>query len=64
MTFTESIQTCFKKSFTLKGTASRSEYWYFALFILLAVVALTILLLVVAVSIGVHSSRTVEGLFC
>ena len=63
MTFTESIQTCFRKSFTLKGTASRSEYWYFALFILLAVVALTILLLVVAVSIEVHSSRTVEGLF-
>ena len=29
MTFTESIQTCFRKSFTLKGTASRSEYWYF-----------------------------------
>ena len=35
--------------------------WHSSFF--LAVVALTILLLVVAVSIEVHSSRTVEGLF-
>ena len=63
MTFTESIQTCFRKSFTLKGTASRSEYWYFALFILLAVVAWAILAVLVAVSIGDHSSGTVESLF-
>ena len=35
MTFTESIQTCFKKWRTVKGTASRSEYWFFNLFIAL-----------------------------
>ena len=58
MTFTESIQTCFRKSFTLKGTASRSEYWYFALFILLIVFAWIILLIVVVASIGDHYSET------
>lgn len=58
MTFTESISTCFRKSFTLKGTASRSEYWYFALFILLTVFAWIILLIVVVASIGDHYSET------
>ena len=31
MTFVESITTCFKKSFTIKGRACRSEYWWFHL---------------------------------
>ena len=63
MTFTESIQTCFRKSFTLKGTASRSEYWYFALFILLTVFAWTILLVVVAANIEDRYSETANSLF-
>jgi len=63
MTFTESIQTCFRKSFTLKGTASRSEYWYFALFIFLAVFALTIPFLILTVGTGSHSDGTGSLLF-
>ena len=63
MTFTESIQTCFRKSFTLKGTASRSEYWYFALFILLTVFAWTILLVVVAANIEDRYNETANSLF-
>jgi uncharacterized membrane protein YhaH (DUF805 family) len=35
MTFTESIQTCFRKYADFTGRASRSEYWWFALFIVL-----------------------------
>jgi uncharacterized membrane protein YhaH (DUF805 family) len=31
MNFTESITTCFTKFFTIKGRASRSEYWWFHL---------------------------------
>ncbi len=31
MNLVESVVTCFKKSFTFKGRASRSEYWYFGL---------------------------------
>ena len=32
MTFIESIKTCYKKAFTIKGRASRSEFWWFALY--------------------------------
>jgi len=35
MTFLESIKTCFSKYATFDGTASRSEYWWFALFLVL-----------------------------
>ena len=35
MTFTESIETCFKKYSVFEGTAVRSEYWWFALFLFL-----------------------------
>ena len=31
MTFGESISTCFKKYFVLKGRASKSEFWWFQL---------------------------------
>lgn len=34
MTFIESIQTCFKKSFEIKGRASKPEFWWFFLFYL------------------------------
>jgi uncharacterized membrane protein YhaH (DUF805 family) len=33
MTFTESIQTCFKKYADFSGCASRSEYWWWTLFV-------------------------------
>lgn len=36
MTFVESIQTCFSKYAVFNGKAKRSEYWWWALFILLA----------------------------
>jgi uncharacterized membrane protein YhaH (DUF805 family) len=36
MTFLESIKTCFSKYATFDGTASRSEYWWFFLFLFLA----------------------------
>ncbi|WP_170342206.1 DUF805 domain-containing protein [Ruegeria arenilitoris] len=34
MTFNEAVKTCFSKYFTFSGRASRPEYWYFFLFIL------------------------------
>ena len=37
MTFLDSIETCFKKSFELKGRASKSEFWWFFLFYFLAI---------------------------
>ncbi|MCS0589895.1 DUF805 domain-containing protein [Massilia norwichensis] len=35
MTFSESIKTCFSKYATFDGTAPRSEYWWFFLFLCL-----------------------------
>ncbi len=35
MTFTDSIKTCFSKYADFNGRASRSEYWWFVLFIML-----------------------------
>jgi uncharacterized membrane protein YhaH (DUF805 family) len=35
MTFQESIQVCFNKYVDFSGRASRSEYWWFALFVFL-----------------------------
>ena len=58
MTFTESIQTCFKKWRTVKGTASRSEYWFFNLFIALIAIPLFILFFVTTGNTGDHSSGT------
>jgi uncharacterized membrane protein YhaH (DUF805 family) len=36
MTFIDSIKTCFNKYALFEGTASRSEYWWFYLFTVLA----------------------------
>ena len=36
MTLTEATQTCIKKSFVIRGTASKSEFWYFSLFLFLS----------------------------
>jgi len=33
MNFLTSVKTCFKKSFTYKGRAARSEFWWFHLFL-------------------------------
>ena len=35
MSFGQSISTCFRKFFSAKGRASRSEYWWFQLFLYL-----------------------------
>ena len=45
MTFSQSIDTCFKKYSQGRGRASRSEYWYFYLFSVLVSFGLEVLLL-------------------
>lgn len=41
MTFQESIKVCFSKYADFTGRASRSEYWWFVLFLMLVSVALS-----------------------
>jgi uncharacterized membrane protein YhaH (DUF805 family) len=52
MTFGESISTCFSKYATFDGRASRSEYWWWFLFSVLAAMAAAMV------------SETLYGLFC
>lgn len=42
MTFVDSIKTCFSKYADFDGRASRSEYWWFILFLVLASVVISI----------------------
>lgn len=42
MTFQESIQVCFKKYADFSGSATRSEYWWFVLFMFLGSAVLSI----------------------
>ena len=43
MTFSESIKTCFSKYADFNGRASRSEYWWFFLFIVLVGIVASII---------------------
>lgn len=46
MGFTEAVKTCLSKSFTVKGRATKSEFWYFMLCqVLTYLVAIIFLLL-------------------
>ncbi|MFT4715487.1 MAG: uncharacterized membrane protein YhaH (DUF805 family) [Paracoccaceae bacterium] len=62
MTFLESIKICFSKYVVWKGRASRSEYWWFALFSMLGSIALSI---VDAATLGLseNGSGLFSGLF-
>jgi uncharacterized membrane protein YhaH (DUF805 family) len=51
MTFAESIRTCLTKYVDFNGTASRSEFWWFMLFVFIVAVALSLI------------SATIAGLF-
>ncbi len=54
MTFTESIQTCFSKYADFNGRATKSEFWWWVLFVMLVSFAANILnhKLGILVSIG------------
>jgi uncharacterized membrane protein YhaH (DUF805 family) len=52
MQFQDAIKTCFNKYLQFEGRASRSEYWWFFLFTVLAVIAADILGQNVAAIVG------------
>lgn len=69
MSFGQAIKTCFSKYFVIAGRAPRSEYWWFALFVLLIVGTLGLLALIAGgVSIlsivygGAGNGESVAGL--
>jgi uncharacterized membrane protein YhaH (DUF805 family) len=42
MGFTDAVKTCFRKYATFSGRASRPEYWWFALFVVLGGIVLSL----------------------
>lgn len=42
MTFGESIKTCYRKYANFKGRASRAEYWWYVLFVILVSIGISI----------------------
>ena len=49
MGFTEAVKTCFSKYFDFSGRASRSEFWYFTLFVAIYTIVLGFLLGIVII---------------
>lgn len=43
MTFIESVKICFSKYATFSGRATRSEFWWWALFVFVGIVATTVI---------------------
>ena len=54
MGFFEAIKTCLKKYATFSGRASRSEFWYFQLFIIIIIFASSILLNTIVGTLGIY----------
>lgn len=70
MTFGQSIKTCFSKYVTFSGRATRSEYWWFALFCFIiccipVVNFLGLLLFLPSLAVGVRRMHDIgkSGLF-
>ena len=63
MKFQQAIDSAlFKNYFNLEGKATRSEYWWFGLFVVLLIFATSFLASTVAVSIGLEESGVVRVL--
>ncbi len=58
MEFQTAVRTCFQKYATISGRARRSEYWWFALFALIANIVLSII-----DSIVFGDARVLSGIF-
>jgi uncharacterized membrane protein YhaH (DUF805 family) len=52
MDFGEAVSTCFRKYAVMSGRASRSEFWFFHLFIVLLLMAISVFAGVVSVFFG------------
>ncbi len=52
MEFTQSVKSVFSKYATFSGRASRSEYWYFVLFNIIASIALFLLGIAIGAAVG------------
>jgi uncharacterized membrane protein YhaH (DUF805 family) len=61
MSFTQAVKTCLGKYATFDGRATRSEFWWFYLFMALAILVAYVPLLLVTVAASASSNGTVSG---
>ena len=59
MSFFDSIKTCLSNSFNVEGRASRSEYWWFSLFSIIAQYGALFAVLFFAVGIGKSTESSI-----
>ena len=64
MGFTDAVKTCMQKSFTLQGRASRSEYWWFALFMFLAQIVLFAVDMSLGTPLSILVFAAIPAAFC
>ena len=62
--FFQAIKTCFKKSFSFKGCASRSEYWYFILFCYVILILLFVFSNIMLTKYMFSAYRLLQSIFC
>ena len=62
MGFTEAVRTCLSKYVDFNGRASRSEYWFFALFIALLFGAGFVAMGIADVVIGSNAAGMILGI--
>ncbi|EGF92580.1 hypothetical protein ABI_10170 [Asticcacaulis biprosthecium C19] len=60
MGFGEAVKSCFKNYVNFEGRASRSEFWFFRLFMFLTIIG-AIVLAAIAAAIGGDSAQSVPG---
>ena len=65
MSFGDAVRTCFQKYATFDGRATRSEFWWFYLFVIIIslVVMLPGYILMIAGGVAAGSDQTPGGLF-
>ena len=61
MPLMDAVKTCFQKSFAIEGRASRSEYWWFTLFLFIAQIGLTIIDLSLGTPLGLLLLATIPA---
>ena len=62
MSFTSAIKQCYQKAFTLRGRASRSEYWFFCLYLLILCFVLVTIMVALDSNLQENDSGLVPNL--
>ena len=63
MTFSQSISTCFRKYATFSGRASRSEYWWWQLFVFIVTFVIVFIVTLMNEQVGDVVGKIIQLVF-